>query len=50
MKFGSCGGTDGFEKTVIDSVNVDISDCHPSTNLEEAHFVIDISYSLKMGI
>lgn len=37
-----CGSTDGFEKTVIDSVNVDISEWHPSTNVEEAHFVIEI--------
>lgn len=46
-----CGSTDGFEKTVIDSVNVDISECHPSTNMEEAHFVIDIyPVRLKWGI
>lgn len=42
-----CGSTDDFEKTVIDSVNVDISECHPSTNMEEAHFVIDI-YPIRL--
>ena len=46
-----CGSTDGFEKTVIDSVHVDISECHPSTNMKEAHFVIDIyPVRLKWGI
>lgn len=37
-----CGERDGFEKTTIDSVNVDIAESHPPTGMEEAHFIIAI--------
>ena len=36
------GEPDGFVKTVIDSVTVDVTDTHPSTQINEAHFVIEI--------
>lgn len=42
-----CGDTDGFEKTAIDSVEVDLAACHPSTSLKEAHFVIEI-YPIRL--
>lgn len=34
------GNTDGFIKTVIDTVTVDITDSHPLTNIDKPHFVI----------
>ena len=37
-----CGEPDDFVKTVIGSVNVDVADTHPSTQIKEAHFVIEI--------
>lgn len=37
-----CGEQEGFEKVTIDSVNVDIAGSHPSTEMGEAHFVIEI--------
>ena len=37
------GTADDFVKTVINSVNVAITDVHPSTQIDEAHFVIEIS-------
>ena len=37
------GEPDDFVKTVIGSVNVDIADTHPSTQINEAHFVMEIS-------
>lgn len=36
------GNTDGFIKTVIDTVTVDITDSHPLTNIDKPHFVIEI--------
>lgn len=36
------GNTDGFIKTVIDTVTVDITDSHPLTNIDKPHFVIGI--------
>lgn len=36
------GNTDGFIKTVIDTVTVDITDSHPLTNIDNPHFVIEI--------
>ena len=36
------GNTDGFIKTVIDTVTVDITDSHPLTNKDKPHFVIEI--------
>ena len=36
------GHTDGFIKTVIDTVTVDITDSHPLTNIDKPHFVIEI--------
>ena len=37
-----CGEPDDFVKTVIGSVNVDVAGTHPSTQINEAHFVIEI--------
>ena len=37
-----CGEPDDFVKTVIGSVNVDVAGAHPSTQINEAHFVIEI--------
>ena len=37
-----CGEPDDFVKTVIGSVNVDVADTHPSTQINEVHFVIEI--------
>lgn len=37
-----CGEREGFEKVTIDSVNVGIAKSHPSTEMEEAHFIIEI--------
>lgn len=36
------GNTDGFIKTVIDTVTVDITDSHTLTNIDKPHFVIEI--------
>lgn len=36
------GEPDDFVKTVIGSVNVDVADTHPSTQINVAHFVIEI--------
>lgn len=36
------GNTDGFIKTVIDTVTVDITDSHSLTNIDKPHFVIEI--------
>lgn len=36
------GNTDGFIKTVIDTVTVDITDSHPLANIDKPHFVIEI--------
>lgn len=36
------GEPDDFVKTVIGSVNVDAANTHPSTQINEAHFVIEI--------
>ena len=36
------GNTDGFIKTVIDTVTVEITDSHPLTNIYKPHFVIEI--------
>ena len=41
------GEPDDFVKTVIGSVNVDVSDTHPSTQINEAHFVIEI-YPIRL--
>ena len=37
-----CGEPDDFVKTVIGSVNVDVAGTHPSTQINEVHFVIEI--------
>ena len=37
-----CGEPDNFVKTIIGSVNVDVAGAHPSTQINEAHFVIEI--------
>lgn len=34
-------------KTAIGSVNVDITDVHPSTQIDETHFVIEI-YPIRL--
>lgn len=36
------GEPDDFVKTVIGSVNVNVAGAHPSTQINEAHFVIEI--------
>lgn len=36
------GNPDDFDKTVIDTVTVDITDSHPSTGIDKPHFVIEI--------
>ena len=42
-----CGGSVDFVKTVIGSVNVDIAGAHPSTQMNEDHFVIEI-YPIRL--
>ena len=37
------GSPEGFNKTIIKSVRVDVTDSHPSTQIKEDHFVIEIS-------
>ena len=37
-----CGEPDDFVKTAIGSVNVDVAGAHPSTQINEAHFDIEI--------
>lgn len=41
------GELDDFVKIVIGSVNVDVADTHPSTQINEDHFVIQI-YPLRL--
>lgn len=41
------GNPDDFAKTIIGSVNVDVTDVHPSTQINEAHFVIEI-YPIRL--
>lgn len=36
------GNKNGFIEKNIDGVNIEISKCHPSTNIKESHFVIEI--------
>lgn len=36
------GKPDGFEKTAIGSINVGIAESHPSTEINEDHFVVEI--------
>lgn len=36
------GNPHDFVETVIGSVNVDVTDTHPSTKINETHFVIEI--------
>lgn len=36
-----------FEKKTVNSVNIDIADCHPATRIEEPHFVIEI-YPIRL--
>lgn len=36
------GNRDGFQKTIIDEVNIDLAQSHPSAAIEEEHFVIEI--------
>lgn len=36
------GDPNDFDKTVIESINVDITDVHPATQINESHFVIEI--------
>lgn len=42
-----CGNSDDFVDKVIDEVNIDISELHPSSKLEEEHFIIDV-YPIKL--
>lgn len=42
-----CGAPDDFMKATIDLVNVDIAESHPSTSIEETHFVIGI-YPIRL--
>lgn len=45
------GKPDGFTKTVIGTVTIDLADSHPSTEIKEAHFVIEIyPVRLKWGM
>ena len=37
--YGEC---DGFDKTALNGVNADVAELHPSTDIKEAHFVIEI--------
>ena len=37
------GSPEGFNKTIIKSVRIDVTDSHPSTQIKEDHFVIEIS-------
>lgn len=37
------GTPDGFSKTAVGPVLVDLAGAHPSTAVEEAHFVIELS-------
>lgn len=41
------GEPDDFVKTVIGSVNVNVAGAHPSTQINEAHFVIEI-YPIRL--
>lgn len=41
------GEPDDFVKTVISSVNVNVAGAHPSTQINEAHFVIEI-YPIRL--
>ena len=36
------GSPDDFVETTIDSVNVGIAESHPSTQIDETHFVIEV--------
>lgn len=36
------GSAEGFEETKVDDMEVFLTDSHPMTNIEEAHFVIEI--------
>lgn len=46
-----CGEPDDFAGTVIDSVSVDVAQIHPSTQVEQAHFVMEIHpVCLKWGM
>lgn len=42
-----CGEWDDFTETVIDSVNARIAESHPSTGMDETHFVIEI-YPIRL--
>lgn len=42
-----CGTPEGFAETRIGSVHVAIASSHPSTGLEEPHFVIEL-YPIKL--
>ena len=42
-----CGTPEGFAETQIGSVHVAIASSHPSTGLEEPHFVIEL-YPIKL--
>ncbi len=37
-----CGTPDDFMKVTVNSVIVDIAESHPSTTIEEIHFVIEV--------
>lgn len=41
------GAPTGFEKATLNSVNIDIADCHPSTRIIEPHFIIEI-YPIRL--
>lgn len=42
-----CGNTDDFTDKVIEEVAIDISELHPSSTLDEEHFIIDV-YPIKL--
>lgn len=42
-----CGNAGDFVDKVIDEVTIDISESHPSSKLEEEHFIIDV-YPIKL--
>lgn len=43
------GNPDDFDKTVVDSVTVDKTDSHPSTDVDKLHFVIEI-YPVRLKL
>ena len=42
-----CGESNDFVKTDIDSVTIDVTDVHPSVQMEQEHFVIEL-YPIRL--